>query len=227
MSAKKSEETIVDVAQAYTKTEDFVNRNGKTITTVFGIILLLALGYFLYKNFVLKPKYEQAASVLYMAEDDFMRDSLNKALNSNTLTNPGLIGFIQEYESTPSGNLAKHYAGASYLNLGEYQLAKQYLMDCSFDDLIQESARLGAIGDACVELNQYDEAAGYFRQAANHSSNELTTPIYLKKLGIVLEELGKNTEANEAYQQIKDDFPTTQIGRDIEKYIARTRSKSS
>jgi hypothetical protein len=45
------------------------------------------------------------------------------------------------------------------------------------------------------------------------------------KAGMVYEELGKYNRALEAYENIKEDYPESTEGRQIEKYIARVQLK--
>ena len=69
-----------------------------------------------------------------------------------------MLGFIEiadKYSSTPSGNLAKYYAGLSYLYMGEYQNAIQYLEKFSSDDLLLSNLAKANIGDAYMQLGEY------------------------------------------------------------------------
>lgn len=223
MAKNTSEETIVNVAEAYTKTENFVNKNGKTISGIIGVVVLLIVAFFMYNKLVKEPNNREAAANMFMAEDDFLRDSLELSLR----TEDAKFGFqeiISEYGGTPSGNLARHYAGLVYLNTGKWAEAKTELMACSFDDMLQESARLGAIGDCSVNLGEYDNAISFFNKAIAQGDNDITTPLYLKKLGLVYEKVGNASAAQDSYERIKRDFPTSVI--DIDKYIARASVSS-
>jgi len=226
MSAKKTDDTLIDVADAYTKTESFVNRNGKNISLVLLAVVALFAGYILYKQFVVKPKNLEAAQNMWKAEYYFGQDDYQKALDGDSL----YIGFIDvanEYGGTPSGKLAEHYAGVSYLNLGDYDTALDYLERNSFDDVMIESTRLGAVGDCYAQLGDLGKAVSFYEKSVSHSANDFTAPIYLKKAGLAYEELGKASQAAEKYQRIKNDFPNSSIGRDIDKYIARATAKSA
>jgi hypothetical protein len=53
----------------------------------------------------------------------------------------------------------------------------------------------------------------------------LTTPMYLKKLGMILEQLNENTAALEVYKRIKYEFMNSIEARDVNKYIGRLEQK--
>lgn len=226
MAANKTDETLIDVADAYSKTESFVNKNGKNLTIIVALIIGAVIAYFLYQNFIIKPKNEEAAAMMWKAEYYFGIDSLNLALNGDG-NNYGFLEVADEYGSTASGNLATYYSGLCYMNMGDYESALDYLKKASFEDVMVESARLGAIGDSYVELGDYGNAVDFFAKSVAHSDNEFTAPIYLKKMGLAYEELGDPMKALNAYQRIKDDFSQTNIGRDIEKYVARATASAN
>jgi TolA-binding protein len=72
-----------------------------------------------------------------------------------------------------------------------------------------------------------DEAVDYYKKAAYHFENELTTPMFLKKAGMLLESQKKYDEATKIYQEIKSRYPNTNEGRDMDKYIARAEGNSN
>ncbi len=79
----------------------------------------------------------------------------------------------------------------------------------------------GAIGDAYVELGELNKGAKHYMKAARMSKNKLTSPVFLKKAGIVFEETQEYRDALDAYNTIKNDFSDTQEAQDIDKFIAR------
>ncbi len=226
MTANKSDETLLDVADAYSKTEKFVNNNGKNLTMALAVVVGLLLAFVAYKKFIVEPQNEEASQMIWKAEFYFEQDSLNLALNGDG-NNYGFLEIIETYGGTPTGNLAKHYAGACYLNMGEFDLAMDYFQDCSFDDVMLESSRLGAIGDCYVNSGDFSNGVSYFDKSVSYSDNEFTAPIYLKKAGLAYEELGQNAKALQAFERIKKDYSNTTIGRGIEKHLARARAMAN
>ncbi len=216
----KTEERIVAVEEAFSKTEQFIEKNQKIILIVIGAIILVVLGYFGFKKIYLAPREKEAQSQMFMAEKYFETDSLTKALkgDGNYL---GFLDIIDQYKFTKSANLSHYYAGICYLKKGEFQNAIDQLNKFSSSDELVAPMAIGAIGDAYMELNNTDKAIDYYLKAANKRKNDLTTPLFLMKAGMAYELEGKNDLALKTYTRIKTDFARTNEGRDIDKYIAR------
>ncbi len=217
---KTEEETIVDVQQVYSKTEHYVDQNRNTLLIIAGLLVVLFAGYFAVTRLYLEPRNQEGMDMLWKAEYWFEIDSLDKAL----LGNESYYGFeyiADEYSSTQAGELASYYAGIVYLRQGDFERAISYLKEADMDDALVGAVAKGAIGDAYVELGNYQEALNYFNKAASHSENLLTAPVYLKKAGLVHEELGNFEKALENYKEIKEKYPTSNEARSIDSYIAR------
>ena len=216
----KTEERIVAVEEAFSKTEQFIEKNQKIILIVIGAIILVVLGYFGFKKIYLAPREKEAQSQMFMAEKYFETDSLTKALkgDGNYL---GFLDIIDQYKFTKSANLSHYYAGICYLKKGEFQNAIDQLNKFSSGDELVGPMAIGAIGDAYMELNNTDKAIDYYLKAANKKKNDLTSPMFLMKAGVAYELEGKNDLALKTYKRIKADFTRINEGRDIDKYIAR------
>ena len=76
------------------------------------------------------------------------------------------------------------------------------------------------IGDCYLELNKIDDAIKNYEKAIT-TSNEMTTPFVLFKLGVAYEIKKDNKKALETYKKIKSDFPSSMEAREIDKYISR------
>ena len=227
MTKKKktaAEEPVEGVENLLSKTENYIEENQKSLTIIVAAIVVVVLGYMGYRNLYVAPLEAEARSQIYMAERYFERDSFNLALygDGNYL---GFIDIIDEYSVTNTANLANYYAGISYLRLGQYQNAIDHLMQFDSRDKMASSVAYGAIGDAYVELGDLERAATYYTRAAGRRPNEFTSPLYWMKAGIVYENLGNYSKALESYENIRDNYPESTEGRQIEKYIARVELK--
>ena len=220
---KKQDDTIVDVAEVYSKTETYIEENQKSLTIIIGVIVVIIGGYFAYKKLYVDPLEEEAQSQMFVAERYFEQDSLNLAINGdgNYL---GFLDILDEYSVTPSGNLANYYLGICYLRQGKYEEAIEYLSSFGQDDKMVSSVATGAIGDAYMELGETKTAASYYMDASNESKNDFTAPIYLMKAAMAYEELGNYRKAVGIYESIKKNYPDTKEGLEVEKYLARANS---
>ncbi len=213
-------DSIEAVESALSRSEQFIEDNQKIVTTVVVIIIAIVGIYLGYKKFYLQPLEDEAQSQMFVAAQYFERDSFNLALNGD-VNYPGFLGIIDDYSATKAANLANYYAGISYLHLGQFENAIEYLESFSANDKMLKPISLGAIGDANMELENKEEAVSFYLKAANASVNEFTTPIYLMKAGQAYEAIGDYKNALKTYNQIKEKHKKSAEGRVIEKYITR------
>ena len=228
MAKKKTPEVdnLQELESALTKTEQFIEDNQKIITYVVGAIIIVVAGYLGINKFYLQPKEDEARSQMFMAEMYFERDSFNLAINGdgNYL---GFLDIIDDYGSTKSSNRAKYYTGISYLNLGQFEEALDYLNGFKTKDLLLAPVAEGAKGDAYVELGDTDAALKHYKKAVSLSDNEITTPVYLMKAANLLESMDELEDALTLYERIKKEYPETTEGTNVERYIARVKIKLS
>lgn len=239
----KEEEAEIDVQDSTTaevfstldesasKTEEWVSQNQNYILGVIGVIAIGILGYLAYAQFVAKPKEAEAANEMYYPQlyfdqalaSETAKDSLfNLALNGAE-GKYGFLNIIEEYSGTKSANLATYAAGISYLNMKDYEKAIEYLEDFSSDEAIIGALAKGNIGNAFMQLNQPEEALGYYEKAVSHSTNDFTTPKFLYKAGVTALELKQNDKALGFFERIKEEFPSSEEARTVDAFIGMAK----
>ncbi len=218
---RQEEETLVDIVEARDQATDWFEKNQMFILGGILLAVLIFGGLFAYRNFYQKPQQQEALQQMFQAERQFERDSFALALTNPGGGNLGFLDIADEFGGTSTGNIANYYAGICYLNLGKFDAAIAHLNDYSPSGEITPTMKYGALGDAYSEKEDFDTALSNYKKAAGASDNELLTPYYLKKAGLLNEKLGNTSEASSYYQQIKDKYPDSPDGRDIDKYIAR------
>ncbi len=221
--ATEKDEVIVDVEQVYSKTEDFINDNQTIIMGVVGALIAVVVAVFAYNKVYLEPLEQDAHGQMFVAEQYFGKDSFELALSGdgNYL---GFLDVADEFGNTSAGNLAHYYAGICYLRTGQFEDAISELE--SFDGVGEMLGALafGATGDAHMELGNVDEALSFYEKAVDASENDFSTPVYLQKAGFAAEMNGKYDKAIDYYTQVKKNYPTTNEGRNADKYIARAEA---
>ena len=216
----QANENLKEVEHALTTAELFFEKNAKIISIVFGAAVVVALLLLATHRFYTIPHESKAREQIFTAEQYFEKDSFNLALNGDG-NYPGVLDIIDNYGRTPAGKLARYYAGISYLHLGKYKEAINFLEDFKTDDLLLKPVATGAIGDAYAELGNKEKALKYYEEAADMKANSFTTPIYLLKAGRMQESMGNKEKALAIYKSIKDKYGDSNEGRLVEKYIAR------
>jgi len=202
------------------KVEDFYSQNKKNINIALLALVAIIGGYIGYNKLYLAPKEAEAQQEVFMAQRFFEIDSFSIALKGNG-TFKGFTDIADDYSGTKVGNLAHYYAGICHLRIGEFQEAIDELESFSTSNELIAPLAKGGIGDAYVELANFEKGADFYMKAAKMNSNKLTSPIFYKKAGLVFEELKDYNKAVDAYTTIKKDFPEAQEAQDIDKYIAR------
>jgi len=213
--------TISNVEQTLSRTEQFLERNYKTLLIALGVLVGL-VGLVWLGKLYLNNRNEEALSQMYQAERYMEMDSMNLALNGdgNYL---GFLDISKEYKFTNAGNLAIYSAGICYLHLGEYEEAIDFLDKYSKKDKLIGSIAIGATGDAYIELGELDKGIEKYIEAADFANNSFNTPLFLMKAGEIYELNNNYTEALKVYERIENEYPESTEGTTIEKYIARVK----
>lgn len=224
MSQRRKPQEESGIVEQYNKLDNFLEEN-KNLVTGVGVVLLLIVAAVLYFNRMYLPEQEKLAQeAIFQAQFYFENDSLSQALNGDA-TNLGFIDISNEYSWTSAGNLANYYAGICFLKQGKYDDAIEYLSNFSSDDQVISTLALSALGDAYMEQGNTDKGISYYKKAAKNNRNEFTTPIMLLKTGQALESVQNYADAKEYYEQLKSEYPLSQEGAEIDKYIARVELK--
>jgi predicted negative regulator of RcsB-dependent stress response len=212
---RSTEEKVVD------KARDFWGKNNKMITYVLVGLGVVIGGFYAYKNFFKAPAEAKAAEAIWKAEDYFRQDSFQLALQGDGI-NIGFIKAISKHSGTKAGNLAKFYAGACYMQLGDFNNAVKYLKDFSTSQTQVSLRTEGLLGDAYAELGKKQEAIDYYRKAGTmFDEDDANSPEYLFRAAMLSQELGKNKEAIELLHMIKDKYPNSQRGFEVDKYLGK------
>ena len=223
-NVQKDEERLEQIESTLGKTEMFVEKNRNTIMVVLGIIIVVVLAIFGVKKFIVEPREAEAQTAIFRAEQLFENDDYATALNGDG-NNAGFMDIINEYGGTKTGNLARYYAGICYLNTGDFENAIKYLGEFKGKDQIVRPLATGAMGDAYLELDNAAEAAKCYEKAAKESANSFTSPMFLMKAGLAYEMVENYQKALDMYKTIKADYPNSNEGFSIEKYIAYVEAK--
>ena len=207
-----------NIEETVSKTDQFYNEHKKTIWTVAAVLAVIALAVFAYIKLIYQPKCQEAMQQAFPAEQLFSQGEYELALNGdgNVL---GLADIISTY-GAKAGKAVYMEAGLAALQLGQYDDALTYLKKYTGKDPILAARAIAAQGDAYAGLERYDDAAAAYIKAAG-KSDDVFAAGYLLKAGIMYEQLGQKDKALDCYKTIKDKYPSSVEGYDIDKYISR------
>ena len=193
------------LGEAMNRTELFFEKNGRNMAYIFLGLLVLAALIFGYRALIVAPRATKAGDA----------------------NGAGFLDVIEEYGSTPSGNLAKHYAGICYLKTGDLENAAKYLAKYSpvkgIPGALINAQNLGLQGDIAVEQQNYAKAVKFYEQAVKAADNNLTAPMYLRKAGLAEQAQGNNEKAAAFYEQILTSYPASTDAREAEKLLGSVK----
>ena len=222
-NVNQGDERLENVEEALSKTELWIENNQKTLWIIFIAVLVIAFGIYGVSRYN-KKRNETASSQIFKAQQYFENEQYENALNGDG-NNLGFLDVIDDYGSTKTGKLAAYYAGISYMKVGNYEEALNYLKKYNNNDQVLSAMALGAMGDCYMELNDLHSAASYYGKAAAKNPNEFTSPMFLMKQGLTYEILNDYAKALNAYQTLKKDFPNSTEAFEVSKNIANMQEK--
>lgn len=240
---KKEKEVIVEensataevfntLDEGASKTEEWFVKNQNYIIGIIGAIALIVLGYLAYNKYIAEPKQKEAMNEMYQAKKYF--DEATTGISSDSLYTLslnggegkfGMLDIIDQYGGTKAGNLANYYAGMAYLNLKDYQNAISYLGNFSGDTSIHTPIAKGAMGDAFVQLEQYEDGLEYYEKAFQANVNDFSTPLYLMKAARIAIRLEQNQKALDYLTRIKSEFSESSEAGQVDVLIGMVEAK--
>lgn len=227
-AAEVEKDPEVKIENALGKTEIFFEKNWKLLTTIAVAILVLVGGAYAYQGLYQAPRGKKAGDAMFVAQQLFAQEDYATALNGDG-NNLGFAEIADTYSGTPQARLAAHYAGICYLKEGDADTALEYLGKYKAakgaPNSLINAQNEGLKGDIYVDKGDYATAVNHYRKAVDASDNVLTTPVYLKKLGMTHDVMGNYAEAVKAYRRVADEYGASLEARDIEKYASAAEQK--
>ena len=217
------QEQVLNVEEAVSRSEAFINKNKKTIVGIVCAIVILIAGSVLLTTQYIRPREQKAAEALFAGERYFQNGDYETALNGDQNEYAGFEAVINEFGGTKAGKLAKAYAGISLAKLGRHEEAIPYLKSFKGDDVMVAPSVLAALGNCYAQMGNEAQAAATLIKAAQKADNNLLSPAYLIQAGQIYEKSGKNSDALKAYQEVKDKYYGSTQAMDIDRYIERVK----
>ena len=212
--AKKSnqEETILNVDELYSKSEQFVDKNRKELTLGLGGAAALILVVIGYSSLIVAPKNTAAEEAAFMAEHYFAKDSADLAMLGDGL-NAGLEEILSDHNGTPAAARAAFELGIMHRDAADFEAAVEAFNQAGFSDDVFGPLTDANIGDCLVELGDLEGAEGHFASAASVAASGLAakalSPMCSYKRALVLLELGENDKARGVLEDLAEDFPNS------------------
>ena len=219
---QRREDRLVTV---YARAWQFFDQNSGLVYGALAglVVLVLAIaGYLYYQN----QQAQAAEQALAPVQSTYAAGNYQAALGAGE-GQAGLLEIIDEYGSTPAGNLARLLAANAYFQMEQYDRALGVLEEYEAgENLYGAGAR--ALEAAIYESQgDYEAAAQRYLDAAELYPTEQTAPQYLISAGRNFETAGSYDEALAAYRRVEEEYPDADAVEEVPRYIARARAKSN
>ena len=224
MSSNKKEKVIFHINEYIHKIEKFFDTYKKQFNIISSIVLVIIAALVVYFVWYQPRQEERAEVAIYKAEQYFAQDSFALALTGDGM-HDGILVVIRNYSFTKTANRAKYIAGICYLRIGDYDNAIKYLKKFKGKDKLVAVQALASIGDAYMEKNDFKNALSYYKKAVNKNPNDLLTPLYLLRTGMICEMENNWKDALKYYERIQKEYPMSEQAGDIEKRIEFVKTK--
>lgn len=199
--------------------------NNKNVFIGIGIVLVLVVGFFLYRGYQTTAHQSAAAPLMEMPQQYFAADSFNLALYGDGL-NPGFLEIIDNYGRSDAANLAHFYAGVCFLQMNDFEGATTYLNRFSTDSEMLTARKHESLGHAYAQTGDMDAAMRHYKKAYKAVDNDFYTPYLMQLTADFMLEQGDYTSALNMYESIKSNYPTSREGQAVERYIEMAQAKT-
>ena len=216
---KQLEEKNTEMGNVITRSEEFIQKNQKTLIIIVAAIVLVVVAIFGLRKWYFQPREVRAAEEMFAAEQWFAMGDFEKALNGDD-TYRGFLGVADSYKGTKAGNLARYYAGSAFLQQGNFDEAIHWLKKYKGKDAFTRPLAEMMLGDAYMEKGETATAARLYTTAAGMADNDITTPTALFKAGMAYLQLGDKAKAADCFNKVKQQYPMSTEYQEIDKYIA-------
>lgn len=225
MAEKKKPQDALNVEDALSKTENFLEKNKKAIIGGVTAVIVIVAAVILYFTLYANPRNNKAQEALFKGQEYFAMNAYEKALNGDSISFIGFAKVADKYSGTKAGNLANAYAGLCYAHLNQPKEAIKYLDKFSAGDQMVAPSIIAAMANCYAKEGNTDKAASLFMKAAKEADNSALSPIFLMEAADIYMSQKKFDKALDAYNTIKDKYFDSYQAQEIDKYIELAKAK--
>lgn len=208
------------LVEFYYKAVAFYEENKNKVYIYIGVVAVAIFAVYLYLNYQ-SDQNKEAGAKLANVMDLFDNGAFLEAIEGKQGTNLiGLKKIVQDYGSTENGETAKIYLADSYANLGKLDEALKYYEDYDGDIEMYIAASLAGQAGIYSYRNDYEKAAELYLKASRVSKNNILNPDYMYQAALNYLEAGHKEEAKDLFETIKDEYKTSDVASQVNRYLA-------
>jgi tetratricopeptide (TPR) repeat protein len=212
--AKKNDDTILNVDEVYTKTEQFVDKNRNQLTLILGGAAVIILAFMGYKTLISDPAELAAEEAIFQAEYYFSIDSLDLAQYGDGFS-AGLEEIMVDHAGSSAASRAAYQVGVINRDAGLFEDAITAFNQVNFNDDVLAPMSLAGMADCYSDLGDYAHASEFYSKAADAADAGLAAkvlaPTYHYKEALTQIELGNTSNAKSILSHIEKDHPNSKM----------------
>lgn len=203
---KETVEFFKELDRDALQTEKFFEKHAKTFAAVIGALVLLAIGYFAYYQYVIVPKNDEAALAFLRAQKALNEGDEKAALGKKGSANPGFIGTFDNYSATDAGKLSAYNAGILKFREGKFSEAYDLLDKFKSSNKILMAMKYGAMADCKANMNKTEDALSLLDKAIAASGDPYTECYFTRKAGMLSLSAKKKEAAKKYFSKIEEKY---------------------
>jgi tetratricopeptide (TPR) repeat protein len=197
----------------------------KSKILTYGAILVIAIAAAYFYVNQQKVDNENAGIELSRVMKIFDEGSYLEAIEGRQGTNIiGLKGIVEEYGGTENGETAKIFLANAYSYLGNYEDAFKYYEDYGGSIHVYKASAMAGMAGYYSTKDEYKKAADLYKSAASVFDMNAQNPDYLLNAAINYYNSGDTDEARVLLEKIKEDYATSNAGKQVDRYLALVNS---
>ncbi|MDI6766615.1 MAG: tetratricopeptide repeat protein [Bacteroidota bacterium] len=214
---------------SYAKVTSFYYENKKYINYAITGLVVIVIAIIIYTN-NRRANNEKAATELgkvFSIYDAGTSDPRQFQIAIDGQPERGIMGLraiVDNYGSSPSGDVARFYLANAYLNLGNYDGALKHFKSFDGDNDMLAASAIAGIGTCYEAKGDFEKAASNYEKAARSVADKSAAPDHLLNAARCYGLAGDKEKAISLFKRIKKDFPKSSAARDVDRYIAQFSS---
>jgi tetratricopeptide (TPR) repeat protein len=209
------------LVEFYYRSISFFEKNKNRIFIYLGVLVLVVAAVFIYINHK-NSQNDKAGELLGKVMDVYDAGSYLEAIEGRKETNlAGLKQIVAEYGSTENGETAKLYLANSYAGLGKIDESLKYYEDYSGSIDIFKAAALAGQASYFASKNEYEKAADFYLKASKISKTDGMNADYIFQAAVNFFDGGQKDQAKSLFQTIKDDYKTSAVFSQTDRYLSQ------
>jgi tetratricopeptide (TPR) repeat protein len=191
----------------------------------YGLILVIAIAAAYFYVNQQKIANENAGIELSRVMKIFDAGSYLEAIEGRQGTNIiGLKRIVEEYGGTKNGESAKIFLANAYSYLGNYEDAFKYYDDYGGSIHVYKASAMAGMAGYYSSKEEYKKAADLYKSAAGVFDLNAQNPDYLLSAAVNYYNSGDKEEARVLLEKIKEDYTTSNAGKQVDRYLALVNS---